>query len=742
MAQRAARAFGLSVACTVVFTASVAFAQVTGTVRVTARDPQNLAIANAEATLKSATTTFSTSSMTNAEGQAVFPAVPVGQYMLSVTFEGFSPAERDIVVTSNTTTPVQLTLSLPGVSESVNVAGAVQTINPESTRTENVVERNDILRDPAADRSGSLAMITNNTPGAYMLHDHLHSRGGHGVSWEIDGVPVPSSALAAVGSQFDPKDVDSLEVNRGGLSTNLGDRPYGVFNVVPRSGFEGHRFADLTATYGSFQLGNIHFALGDHSDNQKFAYFASFSGNRTDRSLERVQPDVIHDDGQSYSGFTSIIYNKSTSDQFRFVGAARTDRFQVPNVDAQVPLGIDDREVGTDSFANFTWLHTGADGSVLTVSPYFHFNRQEYIGGARDPLVTNDQRDSNYAGTYASWAKTIQKHTLRVGTDSFAEHDNSLFGLTDTAVAPVKAATETQLIWSSVLSAFVEDSFRAQSWLTLNGGLRFERFSGTITEGAASPRLGAAIGIPSVGVARVSYSRYYEHPSATTIGGPVLDFALQEGFGFLPLKGERDEVWEVGLGIPVRGWTLDFDAYRNMVDNLADHDVLGNSNLLLPLSIANGRVRAFESTIRSPMLFKRLDIHSAFAYQIAEGRGEVTGGMTDFKPTSNNYFYLDHDQRVTFNSGATLNLPNGYWTSGTVLVGSGFLLGNGPDHLPSHTTVDLAVGRDFGSRLSLRVAGTNITNVLYLTGFENSFAGTHYGAPRELSVQMRYKFKY
>ena len=225
-------------------TVHAAFAQVSGTVRILAADQQNLPLPTAQVTIKAVASAWTQTDITNMEGEAILPAIPVGQYLVTVTFEGFSPAERQIVVASNTITRVSVQLQIAGVAETVEVARVIQSVNPESSRTETVVGRNDIIRDPGADQSGSLAMITNNSPGAYMLHDHLHSRGGHGVSWEIDGVPVPSSAMAVVGAQFDPKDVDSLEVNRGGLSTNLGDRPYGVFNVVPRSGFESSRFGD------------------------------------------------------------------------------------------------------------------------------------------------------------------------------------------------------------------------------------------------------------------------------------------------------------------------------------------------------------------------------------------------------------------------------------------------------------------------------------------------------------------
>ena len=49
---------------------------------------------------------------------------------------------------------------------------------------------------PGADRTNSMAMITDYVPGAYMVHDMLHVRGGHQYSWLIDGVPVPNTNIA------------------------------------------------------------------------------------------------------------------------------------------------------------------------------------------------------------------------------------------------------------------------------------------------------------------------------------------------------------------------------------------------------------------------------------------------------------------------------------------------------------------------------------------------------------------
>jgi outer membrane receptor protein involved in Fe transport len=715
-------------------------AQVFGTVRVTARDSQNLPLPAADVLLKAEGTAWKQSTTTNLQGEAVFAAVPIGHYSVSVSISGFTPSSRDIQVTGNSVVPVAMTLALAGVQESVSVNAGVQTINPESSRTETLTHRADIEHQPDADRAGSLAMITNNVPGAFVMHDHLHSRGGHGVTFQIDGVPVPNSNLASVGAQFDPKDVDYLESERGGLGANLGDRAYGVFNLVPRSGFEGSKFGDLTAKYGNYNQGSLYSSFGDHSDSQHFAYFASGSANRTDRGLERVDIPVLHDKSTSYSGFTSILYVPSASNQLRMTGSARTDNYEVPNVEAQQAIGIDDHEKASDALGNATWVHTSPSAVLVTLSPYYHYHREQYIGGENDPLITNDDRISHYVGGYFNVGVNRGKHSLHVGSDSFAEHDDSTFSL---QANDAGAVTEQNVLWASVISAFADETYRATDWLTLTAGLRWERFEGSLTEYGTSPRLGTAIVLSHVGVLRASYGHFYQHPQTSTLSGPLLEFALEKGFGYLPVPGERDHMVEVGLGIPMRSWTLDVSGFYNKTKNLVDHEVLGNSNLLFPLTIDNGRVRAFESTLRSPLIAGRLRLHYALSVMKAEGRGAITGGLTDFVPPPNNeYFSLDHDQRVTFTPGFEVTLPRRFWASGNVIYGSGFLKGNGPEHMPQHTSFDLSAGKDFGENLTLRFTALNVTNELFLTGFENSFAGTHYTNPREISAQVRWKFHY
>ena len=130
------------------------------------------------------------------------------------------------------------------------------------------------------------------------------------------------------------------------------------------------------------------------------------------------------------------------------------------------------------------------------------------------------------------------------------------------------------------------------------------------------------------------------------------------------------------------------------------------------------------------------------AHQIAQGVGAVTGGLTDFSPPPDGNFYLDHDQRNTLSAGVEGDLPWRSFGALTVNYGSGFLNGDGPDHLPGYTTIDLSLGKSFGENFTVRVSGTNIFNVRYQLDNSNTFGGTHWGDPAMVSVQVRYRFHY
>ena len=78
---------------------------------------------------------------------------------------------------------------------------------------------------------------------------------------------------------------------------------------------------------------------------------------------------------------------------------------------------------------NFSWVHTFNSKLLLTVSPFYHYNRANYDSPPTDdPAATTQDRGSTYAGGQVSFSANVAKNNLQAGVYSFYQHDNELFG--------------------------------------------------------------------------------------------------------------------------------------------------------------------------------------------------------------------------------------------------------------------------------------------------------------------------
>src|SRR5437763_8571042 len=309
--------------------AGSASATIFGSVSGLIHDPQHRPVQGAQATLRSTTSDWNKSAASDNSGEFHFDSVPLGNYRITIELAGFATQAQKLTVTSGRDARLHFPLTIAQSRETVEVRDTASTVNPQSSTTQSVISRQQIASTPGADQTNSLAMITNYVPSAYMVHDLLHIRGGHQVSWLLDGVPVPNTSIASnVGPQLDPKDIDYLEVQRGGYSAEYGDRTYGVFNVLTRSGFARDRDAELVTSFGSFNNTNVQISFDDHTE--RFAYYSSLTGYRTDLGLETPTPDVVNDQAAGLSGLGSIIFNKPATDQLRLTTSIQGDHYQVP----------------------------------------------------------------------------------------------------------------------------------------------------------------------------------------------------------------------------------------------------------------------------------------------------------------------------------------------------------------------------------------------------------------------------
>jgi hypothetical protein len=776
------------VLCLISVGSAPAHAEIFGSVHGIVHDPQHRPVQDATIDLKALRSDLTQHQKSNVDGEFDFSAVPLGEYTVTVTVAGFQPSQQSLVVGSGTSPVLHFQLELAGVTEKTVVTGEPITATVDSVTPTTLLSREDVQQTPGADRTNSLAIITDYVPGAYMTHDQLHIRGGHQVSWLVDGVPVPNTNIASnVGPQFDPKDVDYFEVQRGSYDADYGDRTYGVFNVVPRTGFERDKECDVVTSFGNFYQTNDQISCGGHT--QRFAYYGSLNGNRTNLGLEPPTPSVIRDAANGFGGFGSLIYNVDPKDQLRFVISSRRDYYQIPvspgvinEIDgvpgaisitpcspASTCVGSDGSPQGgiyqydgqreADTFLNFSWVRTISPNALLTVSPFFHYNSANYVGNPNDfPTNTTDDRTSIYAGAQVTFSATVARNNMSAGYYGFWQHDNQLFGVVFNDGTPASSNfVDREIISGNLEEVWFEDKFKATSWLTLSGGVRQSYFSGSNTENASSPRAGISVRVPKIGwVFHGFYGRFFQAPPLLTFSGPALvNAASNNDYRFGTLHGERDEEYQFGLTIPYRGWSVDTDTFRTRANNFFDHNNLGESNVFIPVTLTEALIRGWEVTLRSPRLYKRAQVHLAYSNQIGEARGDITGGLipTDNTP-SPNYGQLDHDQRNTLNLGAQVTLPWQSYVSGNMYYGSGFSNGNGPavtgqapccsplDYLPPHKTFDLSIGKDFGEALSISASAVNVGNRRVMLDDSLTFGGFHFDNPREIFVELRYRFHY
>jgi outer membrane cobalamin receptor len=743
-------------------------ATIFGKIQGIVHDPQHRPIAGASVKLQAITSDWSQTTQTDDNGDFSFTAVPVGDYRITVTLAGFDISEQTLTVTSGSSPILHFQLAIAALNQTTVVAGQADVANVDSVTPTTLISRADVAQTPGADRTNSLQMITDYVPGAYYTHDQLHIRGGHQVSWLIDGVPIPNTNIASnLGPQIDPKDIDYLEVQRGSYDAAYGDRTYGIFNIVPRSGFERDNEAELVTSFGNWYQTNDQLSIGGHT--QRFAYFVSLNGNRSNLGLQTPIGQVFHDAENGYGGFGTFIYNLNSRDQFRLVTSLRADYYQVPydpNSNPSSPFdssGLRDGQHENDGYASFSWVRTINPNMLLTVSPFFHHNTANYQGGPNDtPESATDNRTSDYAGLQSTFSANVAKNNIQVGVYGFGQHDHEFFGLifNDGSGNPPIVSPESAT--GGVVSGFITDNFKATSWLTLIAGLRPTHFSGSgsdaqsgVSENTVNPRFGAALQIPHWNwVFRAFYGHYYQAPPLTAISGPLLEL-IESGsqFSFESLHGERDEEHQFGVTIPFHGWTLDADNFQTRANNFFDHNNVGESNIFIPVTIDGALIRGWELTLRSPRLWNRGQVHLAYSNQVAEARGAITGGLICTPPSSPmcqpppGYAPLDHDQRNTLNVGFNANLPWHSFASTNVYYGSGFTNGMpnaqfpGP-YLPGHTTFDISMGKNFGEKYTVSLTALNVANRRILLDNSLTFGGFHFNDPREIYVEFRYRFHY
>ena len=742
---------GLAVAAT----AGPARADVVGTVRGTLTAPDHRPLARVAVTLAGDRTTAVAS--TGADGRFAFARVPFGRYTLRAeTPEGAALAT--VEVASDAVLDVALIATRVIGRTSATVTGVRGT--PVS---ENVFGARRLAALPRSDR---LDAIVEQVPGVVRFsYDEPVAHGFHGLSYELDGAPLPQSTSSNFAQLIDPRNAQAVEVFTGAFPAEFGGGRQGaVVNVLSGGTEQGSRNGGAL-TLGAGAPGSSEARLVQHLTAGRAQISLALNAQRTARGLDAPSWDARHDASASADQFLRVALPMGERDLLAADFSNQDAAFQIPintSFSASSPYvavpGTDDVQREYDRFASVSFTHTSRDGNgYVRLVPWTRWNRVAYGGDLANDVLANvvngdgsltpqnglrQDRVASYAGLRASAFRAGDHHALKAGLDLQQQQlrSNVLIRITGAPDFVDDAAAR-----GAQIGAYVEDKWSPTARLAINAGLRYDHSTGYTHGAQLSPRFEINDEIAHGTVLHAYAGRLYAAPSLEDVRRDAV--VTQTAAGAAPrydLQPERDTYLELGVARTFRpGLRAYLNAFDRTAVNVLDTTQLANTPLFAVFNNAVGRDRGLE--LRLDASLARVDSGISLTYQRAEAGG-VSGGTFLFAPNAANDLTLqpeDHDQRWSGNAFYTRRFGPALNAFATVQgeYGTGFptQFQSGQGRLPAHWIANASVGREADrttKRLGYTLAVENLLGHRYLIKVNNGFNTTQWNAPRRLVLRV------
>src|ERR1035441_3263573 len=330
-----------------------------------------------------------------------------------------------------------------------------------------------------------------------------HIRGEHnGLQYRVNGVILPEG-ISVFGQSQDARFVSSVSLITGALPAEFGLRTAGIIDITTKNG--------LTAPGGAVSIyGGSHstvepaFTYGGGAGT--FSYFVTGDFLRNDLGIE--SPDgsstPIHDQTTQYHGFGYFEDILDSANRISLMMGSAVGKYQIPNLYGVEPslgytvngistypsqnLNENQREV--TQFGALSWLYSEgaidvqtsvvARYSSLTFVPDFPGDLL-FTGVAQNAFKQNVAYAAQSDAAYHLNEDNIIRAGLFVQTDHAVSNTSSAVLLTDNAGVPLSDVPTTLIDnggkteW--IYSAYLQDEWKIIPTVTINYGLRFDRFT-------------------------------------------------------------------------------------------------------------------------------------------------------------------------------------------------------------------------------------------------------------------------
>jgi outer membrane receptor protein involved in Fe transport len=714
----------------------------------------------------------------DAAGNYVFSQVPFGDYTLTASYTGVPDRSLTVSVASDSVITINLALGQLKVIGNLNVtsrAGASGT--PVSS---NILSRQQLAALPS---NNSLDRVVQTVPGIVRFsYNEPVAHGFHGLTYEIDGAPIPQATSSDFSEIIDPKNIDSLEIFTGAFPAEYGGSRQGaVINIVT------NRLSNLTVPMqGSFTIGGGNYGQGVASFNEALKLgssqlFLSANTQHTNRGIDAPTFNAIHDNSSQSDQFLRFITPAGPRGTLSFDFSNQLAQFQIPiNTDPNNPndpvvsvAGTDDVQREYDRYANLNLTLSSKDGNgVFQIIPWYRYTRIAYDGDlGNDVQATQPDPDTGdlvnlvglrqnryatYAGLRVSDFRASEHHAVKVGADFSREifTSHQTFGMLDAGRALATVTTDvSQPGWQ--VGLYAQDKWSPSHALSVDYGLRYDHSTGFTGGYQISPRIGVNIAPDAKNVVHFYYGRLYAAPQLEDVRQACVALQGCPDVPVYDLKPESDSYFEMGVAHTFNpGTTGYFNFFMRTAVNVLDTTQLLNTPLFAVFNNSVGRDEGVELRLQG-----RQGIADSWFLSATASRAEAAGvsGSTflfppDVNPpgpiTAADLQPEDHDQTYEANGAYTHRFGDkaAWFTTLQGEYGTGYPVQfeNGEGRLPAHFTVNLSLGKDAvknGDRsLGFDLNVENLLNHQYIIKIANGFNTTQIAAGRQILFRLTAPF--
>ena len=783
--------------------ASSVAAQTTATLTGRVVDEQGGALVGASVSLTQPVTGVELLAVTGPDATYRFTNLPPQAYRLRVALAGFAPMNVDVDLRTSVPVEAHVTLDLASQSDTVIVSAREpgQLVDPTATGSRAAIGQAVIQRMPSATGSRGLEAVLVSFPGfAQNANGAIHPRGAHNqMTFVVDGLPISDQLTGAFANALDTSMVEAVELMTGNIPAEFGAKISGVALVTTRSGVGTRRgfVGDTSLRAGHFDTQQTATRAG--GERGRLGYFGALTGMRTDRFLDQVSRDNLHNAGHFWRAFGRVDGRLGDRDLVRAYAMGGRSAFELANLRSQQAVGQDQRQTLGDWSTWAAHLRTIGDRATIESTAAFRTSTSVLSPSAGDTPVTASQDRRLTTVTLATrYTRVSGRHTLRAGGDvqRFPVRERFTLGLTSPDLNdpaslgfnPALAAhdlTRGGALFAfedrragTMASVFVQDQVR---WGGLSAavGLRFDDYRFLVAGRQWQPRVGVAWTVAGGRtVMRASYNRTYQTPpnenlllSGSAAAARLAPDSVRRALGdsHAPIRPERQHVFETGLQQAIAGRvSLDVAVYHKRARDQQDNNNFFDTGIIFPTTLQALEATGAEARLTVPAMrgvSGTLSMTASRAVSTPPFTGGLFLGQDAVDLLSAGPFRIDHDQALSVHGTVSYTTPLGPWLGASVRYDSGLVanpsdpgeVAADPDFfdlLPyvdlasevprvrPRTLIDLVAGyeaRRDGRRVwSLRAQVNNVTNRTALFNFQSVFVGTRLVAPRTASLEFGY----